>query len=128
MSLMKVLVAGGAGYIGSHCVRQLIAAGHEPVILDNFVYGHRGSIPAGVQLREASLADTAALETLVNRDGDLTLLQIVVAGQHSGRNHLGAVFRKREKAFGSTVIDIGHSDDLLMPYLIRRGEKSEPEI
>src|SRR3978361_2391424 len=64
MSLMKVLVAGGAGYIGSHCVRQLIAAGHEPVILDNFVYGHRGSLPAGVQLREANLADPAALEKI----------------------------------------------------------------
>ncbi len=59
---MKVLVAGGAGYIGSHCVRQLLAAGHEPVILDNFVYGHRGALPAGVKVHEVSLADTAALE------------------------------------------------------------------
>src|ERR1700709_394751 len=64
MSLMKVLVAGGAGYIGSHCVRQLIAAGHEPVILDNFVYGHRGSLPAGVHRRERNLADPAALEKI----------------------------------------------------------------
>jgi UDP-glucose 4-epimerase len=59
---MKVLVAGGAGYIGSHCVRQLIAAGHEPVVLDNFVYGHRGAIPAGVRLHEAGLGDSAALD------------------------------------------------------------------
>src|SRR5258708_13555347 len=42
---MKILVAGGAGYIGSHCVRQLIAAGHEPVVLDNFAYGHRAALP-----------------------------------------------------------------------------------
>jgi UDP-glucose 4-epimerase len=61
---MKVLVAGGAGYIGSHCVRQLIAAGHEPVILDNFVYGHRKAVPAGVKLHEASLADAAALDRI----------------------------------------------------------------
>lgn len=59
---MKVLVAGGAGYIGSHCVRQLIAAGHEPVILDNFAYGHRSAVPAGVKLHEAGLADAAALD------------------------------------------------------------------
>ncbi|MBL9215233.1 MAG: UDP-glucose 4-epimerase GalE [Opitutaceae bacterium] len=59
---MKVLVAGGAGYIGSHCVRQLLAAGHEPVILDNFSYGHRRAVPAGVRLHEASLADAAALD------------------------------------------------------------------
>ena len=61
---MKVLVAGGAGYIGSHCVRQLLAAGHEPVVLDNFVYGHRAAVPAGVRLHEASLADAAALDRI----------------------------------------------------------------
>jgi len=61
---MKVLVAGGAGYIGSHCVRQLLAAGHEPIILDNFVYGHRAAVPAGVRVLEASLADVAALDRI----------------------------------------------------------------
>ncbi len=59
---MKVLVAGGAGYIGSHCVRQLIAVGHEPVVLDNFAYGHRAAVPAQVRLIEAGLGDTAALD------------------------------------------------------------------
>ncbi len=61
---MKVLVAGGAGYIGSHCVRQLIAAGHEPVILDNLVYGHRAAVPSGVRLLETGLADAVALEKI----------------------------------------------------------------
>lgn len=56
---MNVLVVGGAGYIGSHCVRQLIAAGHRPVVLDNFIYGHRGALPAGVTLHEGSLGDEA---------------------------------------------------------------------
>ncbi len=61
---MKVLVAGGAGYIGSHCVRQLLAAGHEPVVLDNFTYGHHAAVPAGVPLHTASLADAAALDRI----------------------------------------------------------------
>ncbi|HVZ64952.1 MAG TPA: UDP-glucose 4-epimerase GalE [Lacunisphaera sp.] len=61
---MKVLVCGGAGYIGSHCVRQLLAAGHEPVVLDNFVYGHRAAVPAGVRVHEASLGDAAALDAI----------------------------------------------------------------
>ena len=61
---MKVLVTGGAGYIGSHCVRQLIAAGHEPVVLDNLVYGHRASVPAGVKFLHASLGDPVALERI----------------------------------------------------------------
>ena len=65
---MKVLVCGGAGYIGSHCVRQLLAAGHEPVVLDNLVYGHRAAVPAGVKLHEASLADAAALDRIFAAD------------------------------------------------------------
>ena len=54
---MNILVVGGAGYIGSHCVRQLLTAGHRPVILDNFVYGHRAAVPAGVILHEGKLGD-----------------------------------------------------------------------
>ena len=38
---MRVLVTGGAGYIGSHAVKALIEKGHEPVIVDNLEYGHK---------------------------------------------------------------------------------------
>src|SRR5437773_12111482 len=64
LSPMKVLVAGGAGYIGSHCVRQLTAAGHEPVVVDNLAYGHRASVPPGVRFVQADLGDAAALDRL----------------------------------------------------------------
>ena len=37
----NVLVTGGAGYIGSHCVRELIKCGYEPIVLDNLSTGHR---------------------------------------------------------------------------------------
>ncbi|MGH7956198.1 MAG: UDP-glucose 4-epimerase GalE [Opitutaceae bacterium] len=56
---MNVLVVGGAGYIGSHCVRQLIAAGHRPVVLDNLVYGHRGAVGREVTLHDGNLGDEA---------------------------------------------------------------------
>lgn len=58
---MNVLVVGGAGYIGSHCVRQLAAAGHRPVVLDNLVYGHRAALAAGVPFHQADLGDEAAV-------------------------------------------------------------------
>jgi UDP-glucose 4-epimerase len=61
---MKVLVVGGAGYIGSHCVRQLLAAGHEPVVLDNFVYGHRAALTPSVKFYENNMADAAALDRI----------------------------------------------------------------
>jgi UDP-glucose-4-epimerase len=58
---MNVLVVGGAGYIGSHCVRQLIAAGHRPVVLDNLVFGHRAAVAPDVAFYSADLGDEAAL-------------------------------------------------------------------
>lgn len=65
---MKVLVAGGAGYIGSHCVRQLIAAGHEPVVLDNLVYGHRAAVPAAVRFHDADLSDAASVDRILGAE------------------------------------------------------------
>ena len=38
---MRVLVTGGAGYIGSHTVRRLQHEGHEPIVYDNLCQGHR---------------------------------------------------------------------------------------
>ena len=58
---MNVLVVGGAGYIGSHCVRQLAAAGHRAVVLDNRVYGHRAALAPGVPFHECDLGDEAAV-------------------------------------------------------------------
>ena len=67
---MKVLVIGGAGYIGSHCVRQLIEAGHTPVVLDNLVYGHKGALLPSVKFYLGNLEDTYyGYITLVTRMG-----------------------------------------------------------
>ncbi len=62
---MKVLVAGGAGYIGSHCVKQLLAAGHEPVVVDNFVYGHRAAVAPSVRVHDINLGHPAAIEAVL---------------------------------------------------------------
>ena len=62
---MNVLVVGGAGYIGSHCVRQLAAAGHRPVVLDNFVYGHRAALAPNVTVHDANLGDEVAVKHIL---------------------------------------------------------------
>jgi UDP-glucose 4-epimerase len=54
---MNILVVGGAGYIGSHCVRQIVAAGHKPIVLDNLSYGHRSAVPAGITFIQGEMAD-----------------------------------------------------------------------
>ncbi len=65
---MNVLVVGGAGYIGSHCVRQLLAAGHRPVVLDNLVFGHAKALPTTVPLHRIDLGDEDAVGRILRDD------------------------------------------------------------
>lgn len=57
--MARVLVTGGAGYIGSHAVRALVDAGHAVIVLDNLSAGHAAAVPAGVPLVECDMHDTA---------------------------------------------------------------------
>jgi UDP-glucose 4-epimerase len=61
---MRILVTGGAGYIGSHTVKLLLARGHDVRVLDNLVYGHRAAVPAD-RLTVADLADAPAVDQLL---------------------------------------------------------------
>ena len=56
-----MLVTGGAGFIGSHVVDALLAAGHEPHVIDNLSSGRRENLPQGVPLSEVDIRDTPAL-------------------------------------------------------------------
>ena len=59
---MKLLVTGGAGYIGGHTVHSLLRAGHEVVILDDLSSGRTEIVPEGVPLIVGSTTDPAALD------------------------------------------------------------------
>ena len=61
---MSILVCGGAGYIGSHNVRALLARGEEPVVIDNFLTGHRQAVPGGVRLYQGDIRDPTALDRI----------------------------------------------------------------
>jgi UDP-glucose 4-epimerase len=58
---LKVLVTGGAGYIGSHAVRELRDAGHEVVVLDDLSAGHRSALLPGVAMVEGDVGDAEVL-------------------------------------------------------------------
>lgn len=60
---MKILVVGGAGYIGSHMVKQLALAGNQVITLDNLSYGYRDAVKYG-DFVEGDLGDKAVLETI----------------------------------------------------------------
>jgi UDP-glucose 4-epimerase len=59
---MKVLVTGGAGFIGSHVVDALVAAGHEVAVVDNLATGRRANVRSGIRFHEVDIRDRAALE------------------------------------------------------------------
>lgn len=54
---MKILVTGGAGFIGSHVVEAFVAAGHQVVVVDNLSTGVKSYVPAGVEFIEADITD-----------------------------------------------------------------------
>src|SRR5690606_10135766 len=65
---MNVLVVGGAGYIGSHCVRQLQSAGHRPVVLDSLVFGHRKAVGQDVPFYQADLGDETTVARILQEE------------------------------------------------------------
>ena len=66
MTPRRILVTGGAGYIGSHTVRQLLREGHDVTVVDNLSKGHRHNVPAE-RLFEVDLADTESLTRLIRK-------------------------------------------------------------
>jgi UDP-glucose 4-epimerase len=62
---VKVLVTGGAGYIGSIAAAELVAAGHAVTILDSLVTGHAAALPAEAAFVQADLGDRHALEQVL---------------------------------------------------------------
>jgi len=63
--MSRVVVTGGAGYIGSHAVRALVDAGHAVAVIDDLSAGHAPSLPAGVRLVRAAIHDREAVRRLL---------------------------------------------------------------
>ncbi len=66
---MRALVTGGAGYIGSVIVEELLRAGHEPVVYDSFVKGRHEALSPGVPWIEGDIAETAKLRDVLKERG-----------------------------------------------------------
>ncbi len=64
---MKILVVGGAGYIGSICAELLLDEGHEVAIFDNLTEGHRRAIDSRAQFFEGDLSDRAKIDQALVR-------------------------------------------------------------
>ena len=81
---MKILVTGGAGYIGSATAGQLLQAGHRVTVLDDLSRGHREAVPEGAELVVADLADRERLDRLFREagfDGVMHFAAFIEAGE-----------------------------------------------
>lgn len=84
---MKILVVGGAGYIGSHMVKLLLRAGHEVVTLDNLSAGFRDAVVGG-EFVQCDLADRAGLDEVFGRhafDGVMHFASFIQVGESVAR-------------------------------------------
>lgn len=81
---MKVLVTGGAGYIGSVVADELLQAGHQVVVFDNLSRGHRQAVAKNAELVLGDLADRACLDQLLRSraiDGVMHFAALIEAGE-----------------------------------------------
>ncbi len=70
---MRLLVVGGAGYVGSTSVERLVEAGHEVVVYDNLASGHRAAVPGGAKLVVGDIADRARIGAVLATGIDAVL-------------------------------------------------------
>jgi len=83
---MRILVTGGAGFIGSHFVKRMLAAGEEVVVLDKFTYaGNEANLPPGVDCRRGDIAIREEVEQI----GPIDAIVNFAAETHVDRSILG---------------------------------------
>jgi UDP-glucose 4-epimerase len=86
---MKIMVTGGAGYVGSTVSELLVRQGHEVVVIDNLCHARRDLVPEGVEFVEADIADRFRIEGLFRQasagnaafDGVLHFAALIEAGE-----------------------------------------------
>jgi UDP-arabinose 4-epimerase len=93
---VRVLVTGGAGYIGSHTVKALARAGFEPVVLDDLTNGHRDAVPHH-PLIEGSIGDAALVQEIVRRHEIGAVLHFAASA------YVGESVRNPRKYFDNNV-------------------------
>ena len=67
--MTKILVTGGAGYVGSVSAEAFLAAGHDVVVLDDLTTGHRAAVPHGARLHVGSYGDGTTVARLLTAEG-----------------------------------------------------------
>src|SRR5215813_12995053 len=111
---MAVLVTGGAGYIGSVAVEDLIARGEKVAVLDNLVYGHRTAIDPDIPFYDGSIGDKELVARIVS-DHDIDACM-----HFSAYAYVGESVAEPAKYFQNNFVDTLHLLDTLREGGINR--------
>ncbi|MDO8484388.1 MAG: UDP-glucose 4-epimerase GalE [Candidatus Limnocylindrales bacterium] len=95
--MTRVLITGGAGYVGSVSASAFIEAGHDVVVLDDLTTGHRAAVPAGAVLHQGTYVDGDALARLLETE------QIEAILHCAARSLVGESIREPARYFGENV-------------------------
>ena len=76
---MRILVTGGAGYIGSVVAEELLADGHGVVVVDDLSKGHRQAVPEGAVLEQADVGESPAVERILRAQGIEAVVHMAAA-------------------------------------------------
>ena len=97
---MKVLVTGGAGFIGAHVARHLLEAGHDVVVLDDLSGGYEENVPEGATFALGSVADAELVDELF-RTNEFSHVFHLAAYAAEGLSHFIRRFNYTNNVLGS---------------------------
>src|SRR5947209_17276333 len=110
---MRILVTGGAGYIGSHAVRLFLSRGHDVWVYDNLSEGHRVAVPSE-RLIVGDLAETHKL------DHALVMHRIEAAVHFAAFCYVGVSVREPGKYYQNNLVNTLHLMEALRRHQISR--------
>ena len=95
--MVRILITGGAGYVGAVSAEACLAAGHEVVVLDDLTTGHRAAVPAGATLHVGTYADADGLAQLLGAERIEAILHC------AARSLVGESIREPSKYYRDNV-------------------------
>jgi UDP-glucose-4-epimerase GalE len=95
--MTRILVTGGAGYVGAVSVEAFLAAGHDVVVLDDLSTGHRGAVPDGARLVVGDYGDRATVSALLAEERSEAILHC------AARSLVGESLKEPARYFGDNV-------------------------
>jgi UDP-arabinose 4-epimerase len=109
--MKKILVTGGAGYIGSHACKALARSGYKPIVYDNLERGHPNAVKWG-PLEVGSLADGARLDDVIRRHRPVCVLHFAAYAYVGESVRNPGLYYRNNVAGSLSLLDAMHRNDI----------------